>query len=111
MKATLHWVSAKHAVMAEVRLYDHLFTKENPDDAPEGGTWRDNLNPDSLKVLPAVPVEPSLAEATAGQRLQLERVGYFCADPDSAPGKPVLNRTVTLKDTWAKIQRRKAGSG
>jgi len=111
VKATLHWVSAKHAVMAEVRLYDHLFAKEDPDDTPEGGTWRDNLNPNSLKVLPAVPVEPSLADATAGQGLQLERVGYFCADSDSAPGKLVLNRTVTLKDTWARIQRRKAGRG
>ncbi len=105
VKATLHWVSAPHALAAEVRLYDHLFTKENPDDVPEGGTWLENINPKSLEVLPGARVEPSLAAAKPGDRVQFERLGYFCVDKDSAPGTLVFNRTVTLKDPWAKIQK------
>lgn len=98
IKATIHWVSAPHAKTAEVRLYDRLFTKEDPSDVPEGGDWRENLNPDSLKIATAL-IEPSLADVPAGTRFQFERVGYFCADPDSKPGAPVFNRTVTLKDS------------
>ena len=90
----------------EVRLYDHLFAVENPYDFPEGGDWRDHLNPDSLKVLPRVWVEPSLAEAEIGGIYQFERNGYFCVDPDSRPGQPIFNRTVTLRDRWAKIEKR-----
>jgi len=105
-KATLHWVSAAHALDAEVRLYDRLFTKENPDDYPEGQDYKVNLNPASLEVLAGCKVEPSLAEARPGDRIQFERLGYFCVDKESAPGKPVFNRTVTLKDTWAKIQKK-----
>ncbi|MCD6304244.1 MAG: glutamine--tRNA ligase/YqeY domain fusion protein [Planctomycetes bacterium] len=106
VKSTLHWVSAAHALGAEVRLYDHLFTKEDPTDTPEGKSWKDFLNPDSLEVLTDCKVEPSLAGAEPLARYQLERLGYFCVDPDSRPGRLVLNRTVTLKDTWAKIRRR-----
>lgn len=109
VKATLHWVSAKHSIDAEVRLYDHLFTKENPLEVEEGQDWLDNLNPDSLKVLTVCKLEPSLAAATPGERYQFERVGYFCVDPDTTPGKPVFNRTVTLRDTWAKIKKRQKG--
>jgi glutaminyl-tRNA synthetase len=105
VKSTIHWVSARHAVEAEVRLYDHLFTKPDPDDAPEGQDYRANLNPASLEVLPCCYVEPSLAGAAPPDRWQFERLGYFCADADSAPGRPVFNRTVTLKDTWAKLER------
>jgi glutaminyl-tRNA synthetase len=105
VKATLHWVSAAHAVDAEVRLYEHLFTKENPADTPEGGDWHDNLNPDSLKILENCKVEPSLKSAVPGGRFQFERKGYFAADPDSTPENLVFNRTATLKDTWAKIQK------
>jgi glutaminyl-tRNA synthetase len=103
VKATLHWVSAQHALPAEVRLYDRLFVKENPDEAEEGLDFRSNLNPDSLKVLTEPKVEASLAGAKAGQRFQFERQGYFCVDPDSREGKLVFNRTVALKDPWAKI--------
>ena len=103
-QATLHWVSAQHAAPAEVRLYDILFTKENPEEVAPGGDWRGNLNPKSLETVTAQ-VEPSLAEAKAGERVQFERLGYFCVDPDSAPGRPVFNRTVTLKDAWAKAQK------
>jgi len=106
VKATLHWVSVKHAIDAEVRLYDHLFDKEDPLDVSEGQSWLDNLNPDSLQVLTGCKLEPSLAAAEPGERYQFERNGYFCVDPDSTPGKPVFNRTVTLRDTWAKIQKR-----
>ncbi len=98
IKATIHWVSAAHAVPAEVRLYDRLFTKEDPSDVPEGGDWRDNLNPDSLKVATAL-IEPSLRDVPAGARFQFERIGYFCADPDTKPGAPVFNLTVALKDS------------
>jgi len=105
VKSTLHWVSAEHSLPAEVRLYDHLFTKPDPDDAPEGKDFTANLNPGSLEVLTGSRVEPSLAGAQAGSRYQFERLGYFCVDPDSRPGELVLNRTVSLRDTWAKIQK------
>ena len=105
VKATLHWVSAEHALEAEVRLYERLFVKEDPNDVPEGGDWVDNLNPDSLEVLPTCYVEPSLAGFKAGYRVQFERKGYFCVDPDTTSDKLVFNRTVTLRDTWAKIQK------
>jgi glutaminyl-tRNA synthetase len=105
VKATLHWVSTKHAVPAEVRLYDHLFVKSDPDDVPEGGSFLDNIAPNSLEIVTGY-LEPSLRDAQPGDRFQLERVGYFCVDTrHSAPGKPVLNRTVTLRDTWARIQK------
>ena len=105
VKATLHWVSAQHALKAEVRLYDNLFTKENPDEVEEGQDFTANLNPDSLETLTECYVEPSLAQAQSLDRVQFERLGYFCVDPDSAPETPVFNRTVGLRDTWAKIQK------
>jgi glutaminyl-tRNA synthetase len=103
VKATLHWVSASHAVGAEVRLYDRLFTVENPDTGKDGD-WLSTLNPEALVVLDDAQLEPSLAAATPGERVQFERQGYFCVDPDSTPERLVFNRTVTLRDTWAKIQ-------
>ncbi|MCH7839045.1 MAG: glutamine--tRNA ligase/YqeY domain fusion protein [Planctomycetes bacterium] len=129
VKATLHWVSAAHALQAEVRLYDHLFSAENPDvveSNPSRGLplapandaqpptetgasspdWKSNLNPHSLEVLPTCYVEPSLSSAKPGDRYQFERLGYFCVDADSTPHKLVFNRTVTLKDTWAKIEKK-----
>jgi len=106
VKATLHWVSAAHAIEAEVRLYDRLFLKPDPDDVPEGQDWKANLNPNSLEVLTGCKLEPSLANAKVGDRFQFERLGYFCVDPDSRPGRLVFNRTVPLKDTWAKIEKR-----
>jgi glutaminyl-tRNA synthetase len=106
VKATLHWVSAAHAVEAEVRLYDRLFAVENPAGAPDDQDWRALLNPDSLQVLHSCKLEPALASAPAGSRFQFERLGYFCADPDTTPARPVFNRTVSLKDTWAKIASR-----
>ena len=106
VKATLHWASAAHALEAEVRLYDHLFTKEDPGDVAEGVDWKSGLNPASLEVLTGCKVEPGLAAAAPGARVQFERLGYFCVDPDSAAGRLVFNRTVTLKDTWARIQQR-----
>ncbi len=109
VKATLHWVSADHAVSAEVRLYDRLFTKENPGDTEEGETFKDFMNPASLEVLPSCQVEPSLAGMAPGYRCQFERLGYFCVDPDSRDGKLVFNRVVTLRDTWAKIQKSEQG--
>ncbi len=105
VKATLHWVSAEHAVQAEVRLYDHLFDKENPDETDDGQDFTANLNPNSLEVLPACYIEPSVASAEPGSRYQFERLGYFCVDPDSAGDKLVFNRTAALRDTWAKIQK------
>ena len=105
VKSTLHWVSAPHALKAEVRLYNHLFKKENPDDVDEGQDFTTNLNPDSLEVLTDCFVEPSLKDAKPLSRFQFERLGYFCVDPDTSPGKLVFNRTVTLRDTWAKIQK------
>mgnify|MGYP000411159062 CR=1 FL=1 len=106
VKATLHWVSAEHAVDAEVRLYEHLFTKENPEEVEEGRDFTANLNPDSLQVLTGCKAEPSLARAKPLERLQFERLGYFCVDPDTAPGRVVFNRTVTLRDTWAKVRQK-----
>jgi glutaminyl-tRNA synthetase len=105
VKGTIHWVSAAHAIGAEVRLYDHLFAKPDPDDVPEGQTYLANLNPKSLEVLTTCRLEPSLANAKAGDRYQFERQGYFCVDRDSKPGALVFNRTVTLVDTWAKIEK------
>jgi glutaminyl-tRNA synthetase len=105
VKATLHWVSAARAFKAEVRLYDSLFTVPDPDEAPEGKDFTSNLNPNSLATLTDCWVEPSLAAAAPLSRYQFERLGYFCVDPDTTPGKLVFNRTVTLKDTWAKIQQ------
>ncbi|HYN14565.1 MAG TPA: glutamine--tRNA ligase/YqeY domain fusion protein [Terriglobales bacterium] len=105
VKATIHWVSAAHAIDAEVRLYDKLFTKPYPNQVEEGQDFTANLNPGSLEVVTHAKLEPSLAAAAAGARYQFERLGYFCVDPDSAPGKPVFNRTVALKDTWAKIEK------
>jgi glutaminyl-tRNA synthetase len=104
VKSTIHWVSAEHALGAEVRLYDNLFSKENPGDVAEGQDFTANLNPNSLEVVSNVKLEPSLKTAKAGDRYQFERLGYFCVDPDSTPGKLVFNRTVALKDTWAKKQ-------
>ena len=105
VKATIHWVSAGHAAGAEVRHYDSLFTKENPNETEEGEDFIANLNPHSLEALTDCKLEPSLANVAVGSRFQFERLGYFCVDPDSSPGKPVFNRTVALKDTWAKIEK------
>jgi glutaminyl-tRNA synthetase len=104
VKATLHWVSAAHAVPVEVRLYDRLFNVEDPERVPDGKTFLDNLNPASLEVLRECRAEPSLSGAEDGTRVQFERIGYFCVDPDSTPGHVVFNRTVSLRDTWAKIK-------
>jgi glutaminyl-tRNA synthetase len=106
VKSTIHWVSAAHAIPAEIRLYDNLFTRENPDDAPEGQDFTANLNPNSLEVLTSAKLEPSLADASPADRFQFERLGYFCVDRDSKPGHPVFNRTVGLRDTWAKIEKK-----
>lgn len=107
VKATLHWVSASHAVPTEVRLYDHLFMKEDPDAVDNPSLdWKSNLNPNSLQVISNAMLEPSLKTAVAGDRFQFERMGYFCADKESQPGRPVFNRTVTLKDAWAKEQQK-----
>lgn len=107
VKGTIHWVSADKAIDAEVRLYDHLFTKPDPDDVPEGQDYRSNLNPKSLEVLTGCKLEPSLASASVSNRYQFERLGYFCVDKDSAPSKLVFIRAVTLRDTWAKIEKKK----
>jgi glutaminyl-tRNA synthetase len=104
-KATIHWVSAPHAISAEVRVYESLFTKENPDEA-ESGNYLDNINPDSLKILSGCKLEPSLSGVKAGEKYQFERLAYFSVDDDSAAGKLIFNRTVTLKDAWARIQKR-----
>jgi glutaminyl-tRNA synthetase len=109
VKSTIHWVSAAHAVNAEVRIYENLFTKENPSDVEPGQDVLDNLNPKSLEIIADAKVEPSLANAAAGARYQFERLGYFCADPDSKPGKPVFNRTVALKDAWARVEKKQGG--
>jgi glutaminyl-tRNA synthetase len=114
VKGTLHWVSAKHAIKSQVRLYDHLFTKENPNEVEEGKDFTDFINPESLEILTDCMLEPSLSEAAPESRYQFERLGYFCVDSkDSNPNAPVFNRTVTLRDTWAKIlkaQKKKAQS-
>jgi len=109
VKATLHWVSVRHALEVEIRLYEHLFVKENPSEVEEGKDWASNLNPESLRVLTGCHVEPSLASARPGDRFQFERKGYFCVDPDSSEGRLVFNRTVTLRDAWARIQQQKRG--
>jgi glutaminyl-tRNA synthetase len=101
-KATLHWISAGHAVPAEVRLFDHLFSSPYP--GADGRDLLADLNPDSETVLRGCLVEPTLAEVPAGETVQFERLGYFAPDPDSTPGHPVFNRTLTLKDTWAKLR-------
>jgi glutaminyl-tRNA synthetase len=106
VKGTLHWVSAQHAINVEVRLYDHLFTKEDPDEVEEGKTFIDNLNPNSIEVLTGCLAEPGLAEVKSGDLFQFMRQGYFCVDPDSEPGKLVFNRAVSLRDTWAKIEQK-----
>jgi glutaminyl-tRNA synthetase len=111
VKSTIHWVSAAHAVDAEVRLYENLFAKENPSDVEEGQDVLDNLNPKSLEIITDAKVEPSLANATPGTRYQFERLGYFCVDPDSKPGAPVFNRTVALKDAWARAEKKQGGKG
>ena len=106
VKGTLHWVSARHGIPAEVREYDTLFTAEDPSDVPEGGSSLDLLNPDSLRVRTGCMLEPALRDAEPGSRWQFERTGYFCVDPDSTPEAPVWNRTVTLRDTWAKLAKK-----
>ena len=110
VKATIHWVSAVHAVDAEVRLYDNLFLSEDPNAVEAGKTFLDNLNPNSLEVLPICKLEPSLAKAEAGDRFQFERFGYFCVDPDTTAELLVFNRTVQLRDTWARIENRDKSS-
>ena len=104
VKSTIHWVSAAHAINAEIRLYDNLFSKEDPDDVPEGQDFTANLNPNSLETVTEAKLEPSLKSAEPGARYQFERLGYFCVDAASKPGALVFNRTVALKDTWAKKQ-------
>ena len=111
VKGTLHWVSANHSLEAEVRLYNHLFLKENPDDVEDDKDFKSNLNPNSLETLTECQIEPSLIDANPGNRYQFLRQGYFCVDPDSSSGKPVFNRTVSLRDTWAKIQKEQISSG
>ena len=106
VKSTIHWVSAAHAIDAEVRLYQTLFTQEDPNDTKDGEDFTVNLNPQSLEVQNSVKLEPSLKNAPAGSRYQFERLGYFCVDLDSTPEKPVFNRTVALKDTWAKVEKK-----
>ncbi len=109
VKSTIHWVSAAHAVDAEVRIYENLFIKENPNEVEEGQDFTSNLNPNSLEVIKSAKLEPSLATAAIGSRYQFERLGYFCVDPDSKAGKPVFNRTMALKDTWAKLEKKRTG--
>jgi glutaminyl-tRNA synthetase len=107
VKATLHWVSAQHALQAEVRLYSHLFVKENPADAKDGQDFTDYINPDSLEILDNCFVEPSLGKIGPEDICQFERLGYFCADRhDYTKEKPVFNRTVTLRDTWARLKKK-----
>jgi glutaminyl-tRNA synthetase len=109
VKSTMHWVSAAHAISAEIRVYDKLFSKPDPYDFPEGGDIFDNLNPNSLQVVTSARLEPSLANAKLDDRFQFERVGYFCLDPDSTESRKIFNRTLPLKDSWAKIEK-KAGN-
>jgi glutaminyl-tRNA synthetase len=106
VKATMHWVSTAHAISAEIRLYDKLFTKANPGDFEEGESVLSNLNPNSLEILTGAKLEPSLANAKLEDRFQFERVGYFCLDPDSTPSNLVFNRTLPLKDSWGKIEKK-----
>ena len=110
VRGTLHWVSARHALEVEVRLYENLFTKPDPYEVDEGGVFTDNINPESLQVIMDAKLEPGLAEAAAGESYQFMRQGYFCPDAvDSAPGKPVFNRTISLVDTWAKMEKQRRG--
>jgi glutaminyl-tRNA synthetase len=109
VKSTMHWVSAAHAISAEIRIYDKLFTKSDPQDVEEGKTFLDNINPNSLEIIEGAKLEPSLAKAKLEDRFQFERVGYFCLDPDSTESELVFNRTLPLKDSWAKIEK-KAGA-
>ena len=106
VKSTIHWVSAAHAIDAEVRIYETLFTGENPSDVPEGGDFTDNLNPKSLEIVRGCKIEPSLRGAAPGSRYQFERLGYFAVDPDTTPDRLVFNRTVALRDAWAKIEKK-----
>ena len=106
VKSTIHWVSAAHAINAEVRLYENLFTKEDPNQTEEGQDFTANLNPNSLEVINDAKLEPTLAGAVAGSRYQFERLGYSCVDPDTTPERPVFNRTVALRDTWAKVEKK-----
>ena len=106
VKSTIHWVSTAHAISAEIRLYDKLFTKADPTDVEEGEDVLSNLNPNSLEILTGAKLEPSLANARLEDHYQFERVGYFCLDPDSTPGNLVFNRTLPLKDSWAKIEKK-----
>jgi glutaminyl-tRNA synthetase len=106
VKGTIHWVSAEHAIDAQVRLYDNLFTKEDPNEVADGQDFTANLNPNSLEVVNASKLEPSLRDAKPGSRYQFERLGYFSVDPDTSPQKLVFNRTVALRDTWAKIEKK-----
>ncbi|MCD4651078.1 MAG: glutamine--tRNA ligase, partial [Candidatus Cloacimonetes bacterium] len=103
VKGTSHWVSAKHAINAEIRQYKHLFNAEFPGE--KTGDFFDDVNPDSLKILKNCKIEPSLVDAKVGERFQFLRMGYFCVDPDSTPEAPVFNRTASLRDTWAKVKR------
>jgi glutaminyl-tRNA synthetase len=106
VKGTIHWVSAARALETEVRLYDHLFTKPDPNEVEEGEDFKANFDPDSVEVLSGARVEPGLASAKPGDRIQFERQGYFCVDTvDSTPERPVFNRTASLRDTWAKIEK------
>ncbi|WP_321475974.1 glutamine--tRNA ligase/YqeY domain fusion protein [uncultured Paludibaculum sp.] len=111
VKSTIHWVSAPHAISAEVRMYGNLFSKEDPNDVAEGKDWMDNLNPNSLDAITDCKLEPSLSGAAPGNRYQFERLGYFCVDPDTKPGGLVFNRTVGLRDTWAKIEKAQKAKG
>jgi glutaminyl-tRNA synthetase len=105
VKSTIHWVSAAHALEAEVRLYENLFTKEDPNDVESGADFMSNVNRNSLEVLTSCRIEPFLACAAPGSLYQFERLGYFCVDPDTTPEKLVFNRTVSLRDDWVKIQK------
>jgi glutaminyl-tRNA synthetase len=109
VKSTMHWVSAAHAIEAEIRIYEKLFSKPDPFDFPEGGDLFDNLNPNSLEIVTGAKLEPSLANVKLGDHYQFERVGYFCLDPDSTEARKIFNRTLPLKDTWARIEK-KAGA-
>jgi glutaminyl-tRNA synthetase len=111
VRATLHWVSAAHAIDAEVRLYDHLFANPNPEEVADGVDFQSNINPNSQEILNSCKLEPSLAQTTPGSRFQFERLGYFSVDSDSSEEKLVFNRTVTLRDTWAKIERKQQAGG
>ncbi|HOT58253.1 MAG TPA: glutamine--tRNA ligase, partial [Spirochaetales bacterium] len=106
VKSTIHWVSCAHAVPIEVRLYDHLFESERPRDVPPDVDWISTVNPQSLQVIPNAWAEPLLAESKPEQKYQFERLGYFVCDPDSTQTKKVFNRTITLKDTWAKLEKK-----